>query len=203
MFESTEVFAEILLAGVMLLFAVSPIMIRFLDRDDVPGLLALKPSDQASKSWIVAILLLGLAYSFGIAGYRVVGDVFARLCWQPDAEAAANFKAWKPQGFKPEKLGALEFYLRDHSAGADEWVDRHKSYEKVLRTASFASVLLLFAMAFYRISRRPTQLKRYEALHFSVTILLAILFLYATWSEAKRFADSSLIFYKVVTAHAP
>jgi hypothetical protein len=203
MFESTAIFAEILLVGCLLLFAISPFLLRFFVRDDTPVSDTLDLA-VGKRSWLAAAFMLALAYSVGIAGYRLVSDVFERIRWQPASEAEIEYKAWKPHGYKPESIEAMEYYLRGQSAGADEWVDRHKSYEKLLRTASFSALLFLVGMAFYRISRRQQQPRRYEIAHFVLTSLLAALFLYASGSEAQQFAKHILVFYKVLNpGHVP
>src|SRR5260221_191278 len=132
-FSATELFVEILFGGILFTFAVSPILIALSPearqkKGFLPGM-----NDWAEwKPWI--ILAVALLYAVGIAGNRLAQELYKRTGIDPVTD--------------PDRE-EFELRVRDHSEVARDFVERHKTYRKVLRAASFSSFLFLVSMLVY------------------------------------------------------
>jgi hypothetical protein len=160
---ATELFVEILIEGLLLAFAVSPIL--FLYYPAVRGLRSAVPAavhHGESKIWITLTVLLAVAfvYSVGVAGNRVVDSLFRVVLGNPS-----------------DCLEQAAYVLRHESAASLEWVERHKSYLKILRAALAASVLYLLSMGVHQAQHRHKgDVSRYAWRHAVGTLLLLGLF---------------------------
>lgn len=171
-FPATEIFVEIFVVGVLLVFGVSPILICFSpSARQRQGLLPIGDW----KDWKPGLLLtVALLYSVGIAGNRLVERLYSRLqVGGIDATMDSD---------------KMELAVREHSEMARDWVERHKTYLKVLRAASFSSLLFLLSMPVYSIfNKRRTDVPRYGPKHYMAAILLGILFFCAFVSETHHY----------------
>ncbi len=180
---SIDNFIEIQVVGFLLLLAISPLVnlltpaLRVQEGfcpffENIP--------DKSAK----AILLLVLAFSVGIAGNRLVDELFDGFeiegreefetkcskkelckkdegcqkyveCLQKKANSTKEFDIWaKANSAKLQKIKLAEYYVSDHSDTAQKYFERHKSFMRVLRGAAFASLFLLFSMFIYRFAQR-------------------------------------------------
>src|SRR5262249_25750755 len=124
-------------------FALSPILIRITPAvRTTEGLLPGLETWGEWKPWV--IVAIALVYATGVAGNRAVEVLYHDVL---------HFEAEVTTDRCPNFIQSnAELAARHHSETARDWVERHKTYAKILRAASFSSVLFLAAMVFYRLS---------------------------------------------------
>jgi hypothetical protein len=149
-----ELFVEIFVAGILFAVGISPLIIWLSPRkpnteDLFPGLS--KWSEW--QPWI--IIAVALVYALGVGGNRLAEQLFQAI------------------GAGLNDLRNAEWCMRLHGDAAREWVERHKSYLKVLRAASLSS--LLFFLSAWAYSKYG-QKRRYVAKHFFGAAVLFIFF---------------------------
>jgi hypothetical protein len=184
-FSSTELFAEILVAGLLVSFSVSPILILSSPTARQKG--GLLPFSGEWKPWI--ILVVAFVYAVGIGGNRLVGELYTAL------HIEANVNSGSVQ------LERAEFVIRDHGEIARDWIERHKSYRKILRMASFSSVLLLLSMIVYRIAGR--KYPRYLASHYIAAMILCLFFFASFIQEDNDYKTHLAMYAQVLKETAP
>jgi hypothetical protein len=139
-------------------------------------------------------------YATGVAGNRIVEILYHDVVHFEAHVADAQCKYFNRE--------EAEFAARNHSEIARDWVERHKTYRKILRTASFSSFLFALSIAGYHASfmakrqrafpwlRRPTRtekakarqaFQRYDARHYAAALLLCLFFVTAFYEEDKHF----------------
>ncbi|HUL95888.1 MAG TPA: hypothetical protein VLT89_07745 [Usitatibacter sp.] len=171
--SSTELFVEILISGILYTFAISPILILMSPAADrTPGILPGLLTWHDWKPWV--ILAVAIVYAIGVGGNRLVEELYSAI--------ACAF------GVKSEK--AAEWALRIDSEIARGWVERHKTYIKILRAASFSSLLFLICMNVYRhYSPKRQQPHRYERRHRVAALALFAFFSVALVAESWHYRD--------------
>jgi len=176
-FSATQLFVEIFVVGVLLVSAFSPIIIAYSPRAmarkgvlPIGDLIELKP--------VVLLLAVALLYSVGIAGNRLLERAYTCL----------------PVGSVDEGMYSDELPVRDHSEIAREWVERHKTYLKVSRAASFSSLAFLGSMLWYQYyyivwgsGRRYSHRRRYTRKHYVVALLFGFICSLAYLSEGAHY----------------
>jgi hypothetical protein len=191
----TELFIEVLIAGILFAFGISPVLIYFSKAsNEEAGLLPASIMQSDWKLWI--LVMIALIYSFGIAGNRLTEQLYKFA-----GKAARQTSAQLIQCVPPDnQYRRMELIVRDHSEVARDWVERHKTYIKILRAASGSSVLFLLSMGFYRGLRnvRRERLARYGWKHFSVTAFLCVFFFTALWTEAEHYHQELIGYCKVI-----
>jgi hypothetical protein len=200
---ATELFVEVLVAGVLFTFGLSPILIYFSDKATergglLPGINSPRANSGAertgsgeSKLWIV--LVIALIYSVGIAGNRLVEDLYKRIheCFETHATWVLTnpIQCLLPADPVPRKEQVdVELPVREHSEIARDFVERHKTYRKVLRAASCSSVLFFLSMLFYNVFKGARE-TRYRWAHFVVTVVLYIFFTSAFCHESTHYHE--------------
>lgn len=218
---SIDNFIEIQVVGFLLLLAISPI-INLLSKDlrtqegfcpffeNIP--------DKSAK----AILLLVLAFSVGIAGNRLVDELFDNLniegkesfqcernCLIPifcsekvkncPVENKTDFGKYydnNPGTLRDLKLA--EYFVSDNSKTAQDYFLRHKSFMRVLRGAAFASFFLLCSMFLYQLVKRNKNFKscdRYNYSHFLTVFAFFLIFASAYYYEAEHYYNRVVEMY--------
>jgi hypothetical protein len=172
---SLEIFAEILIVGLLLIFATIPILIRFNPALQEGGLFSIL--DVVGNKGAAAALALIFAYVVGIAGNRLVDDAFESVYESPGGYKQL-YKQWAVNTNNPiVDMRVAEFELRERSEATWKWLDRRRSYVRILRGAIASFLILLVSMAIYEFSR-PAK-RRYQAHHFIAALLLLSLFIFA------------------------
>jgi hypothetical protein len=193
-FSSTELFAEVLVAGILLTLAVSPILILF--SPTARGRDGLVPCWGEWKPWIMVVV--ALVYALGIAGNRLIDELYKSGNKLVDELHKCRIEL-KTQG-SADFAEREELEVRDHSEIARDWVERHKSYHKVLRAASFSSLLFLLSMIVYRMSgpERP----RYFARHYVAAMVLCLLFSVALIKESSHYRKNLALYSALINKKA-
>src|SRR5215469_6285151 len=206
-----NLFIEILVAGLLFTFAISPLVILFSAKDikKKPGLL---PGLPDGRDWRVVDILIAFAliYTSGVAGNRLVEELYHKIeQWaEPKAESKrdpiSDANTCDP---KNPVFDSKEFYENTEFCARlkfNDWVERHKTYLKVTRAGSFSSILFIFFMTIYRISGWPFYRKtyglddidddtrynmyaRYGVRYYAMSFLILVLFLAAHHEEGKHF----------------
>lgn len=188
-----DVFAEIMVVGGLLLLALTPLFVRLSPWASREGgfLPAVDYLKEGTGRYLIALFV---AYALGIAGNRLIDDGL-EVFIDPGREHSNAYRDWavnKPDRAKTLKLA--EFVLKERSDAVANWLDRHKSFVRVLRGAAAATVLLLLTMLAYELSKPPRP--RYRRVHFLGALLLLLIFSLAYYLEAsaykKRVHDLSI-----------
>jgi hypothetical protein len=183
---SLQLFSEILVVGALLALAVLPLLRRLFPSFDPRALPASGP-----------VLLMGVAltYALGIAGNRLSEASLAGW-FEPGAKYRAELAAWgrEDPARRPTKWMNAELLVQERSAPMAAWIERHRSYERILRGASLAAALLLASMAAARALARRGE-RSYGVWHFAGGFALLALFLFAFASQDRliRFRVSSYL----------
>jgi hypothetical protein len=160
-FSLTDLFVEMLVAGVLFVLALSPLLIWLLPSSwHSHGLLP--GSDRWNHPLYWVVLFVALSYPVGIAGNRLAQNLYTCT------------------GIDPlPRVNGVEMAVRDQSEQGRDYVERHKTYLKVTRAASCASVLFILTMTLYnafgpRDIRKPYSLRHFVAvLAFGLPCLIA------------------------------
>jgi hypothetical protein len=180
-FSTTELFVEIFIAGALLVFGVSPIIICLSSRaKQHDGLLA---GMETWGEWNPAALILAVAlmYAVGVGGNRLLQNLYDLTCIERRTD--------------PDPV---ELAVRDHSEVARDWIERHKTYHKVLRAASFSSFLFLVSMGLYRISAQHDVHQRYHRRHYAAAIVLGAFFFLALVTETRHYQNNLQVYWMIV-----
>lgn len=217
-----SILIEILIVGLFLLIAISPICIGWNKKlRTEPGVFPGLAELAVSKQLIVLIMLL--VYSLGILGNRLIDDLYSdgimEKCpfekfiklqflrsdrWSksilktviethdpelynaiethnPELDKVGD-KAKKAKKVKKAKRDEIykvaEFRLMQYSPAAKAWLERHKSFIRVLRAGSFSTLLFLICIGLYKIM--PNCGPRYTW-RLNMTILLLFVLFHVGW----------------------
>jgi hypothetical protein len=154
--SATEIFVEIFFSGLLFTFAVSPVLILLSPARDKPGLIPGIVEWHEWRPWI--ILALVLVYAVGIAGNRLAEELYALIGL--DVNRGLKLAEWQ---------------IRIHDETMRDWVERHKSYMKILRAGSLSCILFLICMPIYR-WRAQKQRDRYTWKHYAGAVVMLALF---------------------------
>ncbi|HEU4429641.1 MAG TPA: hypothetical protein VFT98_12850 [Myxococcota bacterium] len=193
---SLQLFSEILVVGALLALGMQPLLRRLFPSFDLRALPASGP-----------VLLMGIAliYALGIAGNRLSEAALAGW-FEPGARYRAELAEWgrEDPARRPTSWMNAELRVQERSARMAAWIERHRSYERILRGASLASALLLASMAAAHVLARRGE-RSYGAWHFVGGCALLALFLYAFASQDRliRFRVSSYLMESVRIDGAP
>jgi hypothetical protein len=188
MFEIDN-FIEIQVVGVLLLLGASPIFL-LMDPAFSRQQGAFSFLHKINSKGALAIFVLVAAFCTGIAGNRLIDDSLGRLEMEGEEHYSESYSAIVKGRALPGSIKLAEFTVADNNEYARGWLERHKSFMRVLRGASFACLLFLVCMLVYRLGqwRRPESLKpRYSVGHFAVTLFFFSLFLGAYISESTHY----------------
>lgn len=193
-----DVFAEIMVVGGLLLLGLTPIFVRLSpppkgDKGFVPAVDYLK---EGTGRFAIALLI---AYALGVAGNRLIDDALDAAGIDPGSSAKEDYrKAVAQRPGLPGDLKLAEFSLRERGEATASWLDRHKSYIRILRGSAAAAALLLLSMFLYQRSRPPAP--RYRSVHFISAAIFFGLFSLAYYLEAASYKQRV---YDLATGLAP
>jgi hypothetical protein len=180
-FSTTELFVEIFIVGALLLFGISPIIIRFFSSVDEQKSILPRIGRWGDLNPAGVVLAVALMYSLGIAGNRLIECLYDLGCVKPNVTS-----------------DSMELAVRDHSEVARDWVERHKTYHKVLRAASFSCFLFLISMGVYRAFGQREAHPRYDRRHYLVAIVLGAFFLSALAAETLHYKKRLQVYCTIV-----
>ena len=86
---------------------------------------------------MIAVVMVAFVYALGVAGNRVVEVLYDK----------ANISYHQTHTAKP--YAALEREVRTRGEIHRDWLERHKTYRKILRAASASSLIFLFSAMLY------------------------------------------------------
>jgi hypothetical protein len=178
----TELFIEILVAGVLFTVGLSPLFPLFSEYRPTPR--AKDGSSEGHQEWELfpgikewtdlkpwMIVAVAIVYSLGVGGNRLVEAVYQYLPIVSYHEDKKADTAEKPTGEVAEAI------VRAKGVSYLAWIERHKSYRKILRAGSASSLLFLLSVGLYLTIRRGRrQLYRDRVKHCLVAGLLLIFF---------------------------
>ena len=191
MFEIDN-FIEIQVIGALLLLAFSPILFLAtpaFNRQQGAFPFLRQMNDKGAR----AVLILVAAFCIGIAGNRLIDDSLDKFGIEGEehyTEAYRSITQGIPGTPQPRSIKLAEFYVADENEYARGWLERHKSFMRVLRGMSFSCLLFLACMLVYRVAQRwqPKSLKpRYSVVHFALALFLFLVFLGAYISESTHY----------------
>ncbi len=188
--STTELFVEILVAGVLFTVALAPIFPllegnawrRRADSDPEPAAqeAELFPGIQKWRDlqpWL--IVAVALIYSLGVGGNRVVEEIYKNI-------PIVSFS--DPDHQYPN----VEATVKAKGESFRAWVERHKSYRKILRAGSASSLFFLLSVSFYLIVERKFRMHRHMprrnwSRHSVVACILLVFFTVAYRMEDQHF----------------
>jgi hypothetical protein len=136
---SVQIFAEILVVGALLALAVSPIILRLVSTKSTSQSFWINASLKDTPLALAVVIIL--TYTIGIAGNRLIDDCFDLLSIDPGWSTKTDFANWaKATSSDVKSLKDAEFRLLKEE-GPRLFLDRHKSFVRVLRAACFASAV--------------------------------------------------------------
>lgn len=166
--SSTELFIEILFAGVLFTASFAPVLLLF------PGLKRMprRISGAATKeNWPVLVVIVALVYVIGIAGNRASEMLY-------NSEFVHSRIGYPPKCLAPKKEAddriLKEFLVRKEEKKLGDWLERHKEYHKLLRAASISSIIFLFSLIIYFSAMRTRDPLQWGTLVFP--LMLFVLF---------------------------
>ena len=168
--SASELFVEILVAGVLFVFAISPVLIRISrTANSHPGIAPGFNTWAAWKPWI--FLAIAVVYTIGIAGNRIT----EQICSVSGCDLS-------------DDLRKFEWNLRIHSETARDWVERHRTYIKVLRAAAFSSFIFLVSMFIH--DRTDPSVKRYDRKSYYGAVIFLLFSGIAFHLEITHYSDN-------------
>jgi hypothetical protein len=174
----TELFVEIVVVGILYTFAVSSILIACApDARRREGVLA--GFNEWAHAKHVIVVAIAFVYAIGIAGNRIGWEIFKIV--KIDTITDPN---------------RVEIAVRDHGEIARDFVERHKTYLKVLRAASLSSVLYFLSMLLYRASIQEHQ--RYYLRHYIGALVLCLVFSADFYLENEHYSGMLEQYFKLV-----
>ena len=198
-FSSSELFVEILVAGALFALGFSPLIALLAEDVIVHARDGTPPSEQSHepKEWkhlrglMIATVAIAVIYAVGVAGNRVVEILYNQL---HIAYSKAPNKTASNQRDTYQSIikGYGEFEREARNAGDRyrDWVERHKTYRKVLRAASASSVMFAVSTLLYAGARRKSYLGRNVIPFCSIAIVLALFFTFAYLAEDEHFKQN-------------
>jgi hypothetical protein len=188
-FSSTELFVEILIAGTLFALGLGPIIALLVA--DARNPFGKSPAHghghgghAADDEWkhlrqlMVAVVAVALVYSLGVAGNRVVEVLYnkAHIAFEqaPDKDSGVTV---------PDKQPIDRFYatldreVRSRDEVHRDWVERHKSYRKILRAGSASSLIFLCSTVLYFLYHLVVHRERRMFANWSSYCVIAIVLL--------------------------
>lgn len=177
------IFVEILIVGLFLLLAISPVLFAMW-----PGLRLQWTSEGNSgvRSEILVIVLL-LVYPLGVLGNRFSDDGFEVLIDDTFLELKYLRGEWTKRELQ-EKLSdrgqiyadlerseiykVMEARLLQEDGAVRAWLERHKSFVRMLRGAAFSALLFFLCVSVYKLI--PGLPHRYP---WKLNLLILVIFL--------------------------
>jgi hypothetical protein len=188
---SVQIFTEIFVVGSLLMLAVSPLLWSLLPTGSRQAGITTSIRSVTNAPVMGAIIVV-LVYSIGIAGNRLIDDLFDKWKIDPGSAIKTDFASQAAQaGWNVKSLKEAEFSLLQNE-GPREWLDRHKSFVRVLRGGCFASALFILTM----LAGLPS--KRYTTAHFIAAFLLLAIFSTAYVRESQKYKEHVAAIYRVL-----
>ncbi|HJP93974.1 MAG TPA: hypothetical protein VJ875_18595 [Pyrinomonadaceae bacterium] len=190
---SINYFIEVQIVGILVLLGILPLIIlcnpSLRKRDGFFAHL-----DSINDKTTKAVLMLVVAFSIGVAANRLFDDFLDYIGIDPGSQYKSEFKKWAavPENqAKVKRLKIVEFTLMERSPAINSWLDRHKSFIRVLRGATISFILVFVSMGIYKVTRRYKEgiKPRYFLRHFIVTVILSAVFFLAYWREAENYQE--------------
>jgi hypothetical protein len=143
--SSTELFVEILLSGILFAIGMQPILILVIPRG---GYWAIRLFMNEQK-WLSILIFVAMIYPLGVGGNRIAevtckkfGDV---IFYKQRPDLQQNLC----NGLTEEQRAEIKIRAANDTAATD-WLERHKSYRKLLRAGS-ASATIFIVCIFLRL----------------------------------------------------
>src|SRR4051812_47976651 len=147
-----DIFAEVMVVGGLFLLSLTPIFVRLSPWASKKGgfLPAVDYLKEGTGRYVVALFV---AYALGVATNRLADDLIDLVGIDPGSRFELDYETWaKALPQKAPKLKYAEFVLRERNEATAAWLDRHKSFVRILRGAAVSSLLLFLAMVIYEFS---------------------------------------------------
>jgi hypothetical protein len=182
-------FIEIQVIGALLLLGASPFLLLIVptfSRQQGAFAFLRRLNDKGA----IAVLIVIAAFCVGIAGNRIIDDLLGASAYEGEELHTPAYSAIVNGTSCPKSIKLAEFQVPRDNEYARGWLERHKSFMRVLRGAFSACLLFFVCMLAYRVGqwRRPGLLKpRYSVGHFAVTLLLFTFFFVAYVSESTHY----------------
>jgi hypothetical protein len=220
---STELFIEILVAGTIFAFGVSPLLIWATPSlRTAPGLLpgfqswaALKPS---------LLVVVAFVYALGVGGNRLLEVAyhylpagsydFGLVCNEVKLPACEDKLKELTAGISDKRLAVREAYekaeivVRAKDDFSQDWVERHKSYRKIMRASAAAALVFVVCAFLYLLLTRcecnqhatddKKMLARYCGRHFLAAAAVLAFSVLAFWLEDKHYKADLMRYYVVL-----
>ena len=162
-FSSTELFVEILIAGTLFAVGVSPLVALLIEDamprfkkavPHAPGGHGVKPPELEAwtdlRPWMIGVVAVAFVYTLGVAGNRVVEVLYIETHIADETAPRATSGIVVNNGESIDKVYAkLEREVRNHGETYRDWVERHKSYRKILRAGSASSLMFFVSALIY------------------------------------------------------
>lgn len=183
--SSTELFVEILLAGVLFVIGFSPfLLLSFPDYEAKSDPLRVFGGRESWLSWLIVVAIV---YPVGIAGNRLAEIAFERP-WVVQVgtsiigpSVCLGSEAADAGAVKMRDTGEAEIIVRRAGAAAQFWVERHKTYRKLLRAGAVSSAIFVIGLGAYRLFRPYSCL--FLRGHCVVAVVFFFLFMAAGYGE--------------------
>ncbi len=162
-----EFFTEIMVVGFLFSLAIVPALkLRTID--------SLVPADYgwiAQNKPTLAAIAVVLIYVAGVAGNRISSGVFNLIPGEPETSINKSYREWAHgRTDTPARLKLAEFKVRERSEGMGQWSERHRSYIRILRGLTTASLIFMLVIAYRRFMRDPAYSWRVIAAALFVTL---------------------------------
>lgn len=182
---SFDIFAEIIVVGGLLFLSLTPLIVRLTPLAESEGAFvpAVDYLKEGTGRFLIALLV---AYALGVAGNRLVDNGLDFIEFDSGSEYKQKYENWaKTNNIKPTTLKMAEFVLRERNEATAGWLDRHKSFERILRGAMAACGILLLTMTGYVLSS-PSK-PRYRQIHFFSVAIFLLIFMSAYHLESSSY----------------
>jgi hypothetical protein len=205
---ATELFIEILVSGILLLCGFAPLLVwlwhdrgwgaefrsllhgeqnqgtapergRRRDASALPPHTATSTPEPSSEktTWPYWIVVIALVYTLGVAGNRVIEETESSWCRHFCSETGQQEHTSRDE---------VEATIRRNGSDlAGAWLERQKSYRKILRTAYVSAWILVASLIAVRLFAKNPLRKP----SLPVAALLAIFLSFASHIEEQHFTD--------------
>jgi hypothetical protein len=199
-FSSTELFVEILIAGALFALGLSP-LVALVTEEFVRAAHPAVPAESHGperfldarewkdlRKWMIAVAAVAVIYALGVAGNRIVEVTYKIMhIGYPELSVGRTGIKAANQELITKGYAALERDVRNRGETYRDWVERHKSYRKILRAGSASSVMFVISTLVYAGARRKSYLARNVIPCCSVAFILALFFTFAYLLEDEHF----------------
>jgi hypothetical protein len=182
-------FIEIQVIGALLLLAFSPgfiLLVPAFGRQHGPFKFLGSITEKGAR----AIVILIAAFCIGIAGNRLIDDSLGSLDIEGQEPYEKSYSELTQGTSSPKSVKLAEFQVAGANEYAQGWLERHKSFMRVLRGASVSCLIFLLCMSIYRVWqwRWPRLVEpRYSPGNFLLASLLFLVFASAYRSESTHY----------------